>query len=786
MTIYLKQSTASQEVCLGYFVDSTNGNDEETGLTIANTDIKIHKAGATTLANKNSGGATHISNGIYYAVLDATDTDTLGSMAIYCHPAGALATKVECVVLAANIYDALIGGTDLLQVDLTQVVGATTNVAALATNADAIKTKTDFLPSFTAGNAGGLFIAGTNAPVTITGSGNALTLTSTGANGVGLAATGNGTGHGVLATSGSGATGDGLRAVSAATTGTGATFIGSANSYSMSIRGGNGGLQIDSDGSFAALQLEAGTGSALDILGDGTNPAVHIDGDGGDAMRIDYDVKILSNLSITGGVTITQFTGNAPGLSITGNGSGSGVLSTGGATGYGIHAEGGATSGSGILASGPTSGYGIHSQGATAGAYVVGTGANSKGMRVQGTGTEEGLYVQGGSSGHGAVVWAGSGGGNGMLIEADGAYAGIKISGGLTSGSGIDIVTTDGHGINITAAGTLKHGILSTGSASGAGIVAQGNGSGRSGIEVYATDGAAIYAEGGSGADGHGIWVTGGTNGDGIKAEGQGTGVDVRGDITGNLTGNLSGSVGSVAAGGIDAASIAAGAIDAATFAADVDAEIAAMVWNAATASYGSAGSYGEALEAVGSSADPWLTNLPGAYSAGSAGYIIGTNINATISSMASQTSVDTIDGIVDDILVDTAEIGVAGAGLTNINLPNQTMDIVGNITGNLSGSVGSVGAGGIAASSFAAGAVDAAALATDAVDEIADGLLGRNVSGGSSTGRTVKQALHFIRNKWVVATGTLTVYDTDDSTPSWTAAVTGTAGADPVTAVDP
>ena len=42
-------------------------------------------------------------------------------------------------------------------------------------------------------------------------------------------------------------------------------------------------------------------------------------------------------------------------------------------------------------------------------------------------------------------------------------------------------------------------------------------------------------------------------------------------------------------------------------------------------------------------------------------------------------------------ILTDTAEIGVAGAGLTNINLPNQTMDIVGNITGNLSGSVGSV-----------------------------------------------------------------------------------------------
>jgi hypothetical protein len=43
------------------------------------------------------------------------------------------------------------------------------------------------------------------------------------------------------------------------------------------------------------------------------------------------------------------------------------------------------------------------------------------------------------------------------------------------------------------------------------------------------------------------------------------------------------------------------------------------------------------------------------------------------------------------DIETDTGEIGAAGAGLTNINLPNQTMDIVGNITGNLSGSVGSV-----------------------------------------------------------------------------------------------
>jgi hypothetical protein len=49
------------------------------------------------------------------------------------------------------------------------------------------------------------------------------------------------------------------------------------------------------------------------------------------------------------------------------------------------------------------------------------------------------------------------------------------------------------------------------------------------------------------------------------------------------------------------------------------------------------------------------------------------------------------LEATAQSILTDTAEIGAAGAGLTNINLPNQTMDIVGNITGNLSGSVGSV-----------------------------------------------------------------------------------------------
>jgi hypothetical protein len=154
MPIYLKQSTASQEVPLGYFLDSTDGNTEETALTIANTDIKLWKFGATTLANKNSGGATHISNGVYYAVLDAADTDTRGSLIIFVHVAGALSVRVECVVLAANIYDSLIGGGDLLDVELGTVATAA-NLATVAgyidTEVAAIKAKTDSLTFTVAG-----------------------------------------------------------------------------------------------------------------------------------------------------------------------------------------------------------------------------------------------------------------------------------------------------------------------------------------------------------------------------------------------------------------------------------------------------------------------------------------------------------------------------------------------------------------------------------------------------------------------------------------------------------
>lgn len=103
----LKQSTASQVVELGPFLDDTDFKTAETALTIANTDIKLRKAGGTTHGSKNSGGGTHIANGYYYATLDATDSNTVGLLDIHVNVSGALPVWDRYYVLEEAIYDAL-------------------------------------------------------------------------------------------------------------------------------------------------------------------------------------------------------------------------------------------------------------------------------------------------------------------------------------------------------------------------------------------------------------------------------------------------------------------------------------------------------------------------------------------------------------------------------------------------------------------------------------------------------------------------------------------------------
>ena len=151
---------------------------------------------------------------------------------------------------------------------------------------------------------------------------------------------------------------------------------------------------------------------------------------------------------------------------------------------------------------------------------------------------------------------------------------------------------------------------------------------------------------------------------------------------------------------------------------------------------------------------------------AGTYGQLLKDNVNATISSRASQTSLDTVQADTDNIQTRLPAALVSGRMDSNAQ-------VVADKTGY----------------SLAADSVNAAALAADAVTEIADGILDRNMGTGTDSGsptvRTVRQALRFNRNRFNIAGGTLSVYKEDDITVSWTGAVTTTAG-NPVTQVDP
>jgi len=151
------------------------------------------------------------------------------------------------------------------------------------------------------------------------------------------------------------------------------------------------------------------------------------------------------------------------------------------------------------------------------------------------------------------------------------------------------------------------------------------------------------------------------------------------GSVTGNVGGNVVGSVASVTAGVTLAASAVQAIWDALTSALTTVGSIGKLLVDNVNATIGSrlatagytappstvsiadavwdeeitvghtvADSAGAKLNAAGGAADPWATALPGAYGAGTAGKIVGDNVNATISSRATQTSVDAIDDFVD------------------------------------------------------------------------------------------------------------------------------------------
>jgi len=113
----LKQSTAVT-VLLGPFLDKTDGVTEEAGLAGAGTEIS--KAGAAFGAGPVLG--TLDSDGWYPIALTTTHTNTLGDLTVKVHDAAThLPVWMHFTVLPANVYDALVSGSDALQVHTNEI-----------------------------------------------------------------------------------------------------------------------------------------------------------------------------------------------------------------------------------------------------------------------------------------------------------------------------------------------------------------------------------------------------------------------------------------------------------------------------------------------------------------------------------------------------------------------------------------------------------------------------------------------------------------------------------------
>lgn len=132
--MFLKQATGSQSRIIGPFVDDTDFKTAETGLTIANTDIKLMANGAASV-NKNSGGGTHRANGCYGVTFDATDTATVGELEVSVVVSGALPVFHKFFVLEEAVYDALFGASAVGYV-ADQPVNATKLGGTTQTGAD--------------------------------------------------------------------------------------------------------------------------------------------------------------------------------------------------------------------------------------------------------------------------------------------------------------------------------------------------------------------------------------------------------------------------------------------------------------------------------------------------------------------------------------------------------------------------------------------------------------------------------------------------------------------------
>jgi len=111
MALDLKANTAV-DVLIGPFVDDSDGKTAETGLTLAQADIKLSKNGQALAQKNDNTTAAHDSDGYYNCELDATDTNTEGQLVLIVHESGALPVRHEFNVMSQAAWDSIYAAKD--------------------------------------------------------------------------------------------------------------------------------------------------------------------------------------------------------------------------------------------------------------------------------------------------------------------------------------------------------------------------------------------------------------------------------------------------------------------------------------------------------------------------------------------------------------------------------------------------------------------------------------------------------------------------------------------------
>lgn len=438
-----------------------------------------------------------------------------------------------------------------------------------------------------------------------------------------------------------------------------------------------------------------------------------------------------------------------------------------------------------------------------------------------------------------ALPNANAGAAGGLWILGANAAATTTLTGVAAAGAtpATPALSLTGGAASITGGGVAAQALLATGGAGAAstngaaeGVKMIGGGtntvaSSAHGLNVTGTSvGSGLGATSGGGATGNGITATAAsTNGSGITGVKTGSGSDLNCTVTPltlakttNITGfndiaataivssgaitTLAGAVvnvdlvdtlttytGNTPQTGDSFARIGAAGVGLTAVAladATSDAVIADAVWNAATATYGAAGSYGLLIEtdldATISSrlATAGYTAPPSAATIASAVWDLDATAHQTQGTFGQAigdpgADTDTIWALVNANLDAAVSSRLSAAGYTAPD--NVTIGLIAGYTDSIESRL---------PAALVGGKMDATLDATER-GAVADKLLGRTIAGAADGGRTVKDALRALRNKVAIVAGVMTVYAEDDVTPAYTAAVTTAAG-NPIDSIDP